>query len=230
MKMKTMNSVGLIAIGALFLTGKASALTETYSELYSGLTTANPSVVLPLDYFNPSAGTLTGVTVTLTSVDTISATVVNASIFTDPVNIGYTAVSATADVTVTSLTPSLSATTMGSASYGSGTAVPGRTVLPPQTTAPVSDSYSPAPAGLAAFEGPSFFDVTVAHGQITGSGSSSDRNADELSYGGTYSSSGSVMITYTYTAPASVPDGGLTAGLLGAALVGVGALRRKLLV
>jgi hypothetical protein len=231
--MKTRNISGLMAVGAIFLAANANALpeTETFTEPYSGLTAQHPSETLVLDYFNPHLGTLDGVTVTLTSVDSISAFTVNVSgLLGNPVNIAYSAVSATAHVTVNSLVPLLSATSQGTVSYGAGISVPGLDMLPGAATSPESASYSPLPAGLSAFEGPSTFDVTVTHGAISASGSSTDRNSDLLAYGGTFTSAGMVSITYDYTVPniVRVPDGGLTAGLLGCVLLGMGALQRKL--
>jgi hypothetical protein len=221
----------LATVGAMLLAAKASAITKTFTDSYSGLTALNPVATLTLNDFNPALGTLTGVTVTLTSIDTISAFVENISGYEPPfgpsgVNIAYSSVAASADVTVNSLTPLLSATSTGTVNYAPGTALPGYNGLIPTATAPVSASYSPGAAGFAAFEAPGTYQVEVTHGKITAGGSSIDPNSDLLSYGGSFSSAGTVAVTYNYIA---VPDSGLTASLLGMGMVGCALCGRKMI-
>jgi hypothetical protein len=219
MKMKTMNSVGLIAAGALLLAAKANAGSYSVTVDYGSPTPLGPGNTtqnLLVGPFNNLLGTLTGVTIGLDSVNTGDVSIYNSTGLTQ----AFSNATATEPVTVTG-PDSLSATATGNASIASGTVAPGLNNFP-GLPASASSSVSVPNADLPAFEGVSDITLSVYANGGTYGGSS----VSGVFFGGSFTSTGDVVVTYDYTAPA-VPDGGLTAGLLGSALVGLGALRRK---
>jgi hypothetical protein len=215
-----------IALGAAAFAFSASAAlveeTANYGSANSPLTLGS-SATLSLNQFNPSWGTLTSVTVTLFSYDTISSVVFSPSGQTA----SFTGASATFPVAV-SLSDALgdlnnltlrnngTAGPFSGSLPGPGMIVAGSANLPEQ-----SASITPT---LAPYEGAGqfSFDVLVANsnGSYSGNGGSS------LFFGGNAFSYGTVEVDYNYT-PNPVPESGTLLSGLGLAGICVVGLTRR---
>jgi hypothetical protein len=192
-------SMSLVAAISLLLAGRVNADMVSYVVDYgtpTPLTIGGSAINLNLDKFNTALGTLTSVTIILTSNDAVYGQIING---TDVVQ-GYNSDSAAMPVTVTAI-DSLTTTTTGTATYGAGT-VPG-----PQfnvTTLPTVNlnglvSSATLNSGFADYEGVGVQTFNLSVSSPSGSYAGSAVNPGSIFFGGDGSSSGSVEIEYTYT-------------------------------
>jgi hypothetical protein len=208
-------ALGLLATSALGTPSQAASV--TYDSSVVPLQSIPFSYVLSLPKFDPSLGTLTGVTL---SVDASVLGMVQ--IF----NISGTTKSftnATASVPMTATGPGgVVATTTATAVVASGTAAPGLNSYPPvlglsQGLAPV------APVNFGLYEGVGTFNgtlaVTAASGTFGGTG-----GGGSLFFGGTAEAGGAINVEYTYT-PSVVPEP-TSMALLGIGMTSFLAFRR----
>jgi hypothetical protein len=173
-----------------------------------------------LPTFDTTLGTLTSVSLNLSSFDIVSAEIINFS--NTPQS--YGGASATLPITVTAL-DGLNTTSTGSASYGAGIANAGPfviTVLPGQATADTASAT--LNSGFSDFEtiGGQLFNLSIASG--AGQYSISDAPSS-LAVSGAGTSYGTVSVQYNFT-PVPEPTTLALAGLGGFATLLV-ARRRK---
>jgi hypothetical protein len=181
------------------------------------------SYTLPVQQFNPSLGTLTGVTLS------VDATVTG---YIQIVNIGstsYTFTNATASVPVTVTGPGVptptSVSTTATATLASGTAAPGLNSYAGVT----ASSTGLTPVAMSAwgmYTGTGTFDGTIASTATGGtfSGTGGPGSQGKLFFGGTATAGGTIDVTYTYIS-AVVPEPNSMA-LLGIGMAGFFTYRR----
>jgi hypothetical protein len=203
--------------GSLLFASQARANTESFTVDYgtevSPLTSPD-SVLYLLPKFDTALGTLTNVSLVLSSNDEVAGQIFNIT----GSNIPYTDAFATIPVTVSAvILDGLTATATGYATYGAGVALPGLNSLP-SVTVTASDTAGLS-SGFAPYEGVGgqTYDLTVTSTFGT-YGGQADGSTPLLFFVGSAASYGDVEVTYTYTA---VPDGGYTVLLLGIGFVGL---------
>ena len=227
-----------VVVGLIVSSGAAFAGTISYDQIVSPQSTSF-NVDVALQKFDPTLGTLTGVTISFTA-DIIANIVVSNSLLTQ-----QSFSNATASVPVTVTGPG-SSTASGTAVAGpaSGTVGPAvqytipvvppfNVTVPTQTTvsgltAQTSGSHDVSSADFALYEGSG---GSLVHLTFSGnSGTFAGSGVNGVSFGGSATAGGDVKITYTYTAspPPAVPEPS-TFALLGLGSLGlaVGAYRRR---
>jgi hypothetical protein len=222
-------TVGLMAVMAAFASPAGATVqifTDNYGTSLAPLAIGSPNQNLSLSQFNPSLGTLIGVTVELISYDSIQAQVLNMG--SSPVN--YSADSAYYDGTqgsqrigVSASGGSLTLATSGSGSAGpfQGTAAPlGVTVAGTTPLPQVTDILHPA--NFTSYEGTGqiqyVLSIPVVPGHSTGSDTSLLFGSDAYSYG-------TIEVQYNY---AQVPEtGALWGSLFAIGLCAVELARRR---
>ena len=181
--------------------------------------------VLHFTKFDTSLGTLTGVTISMTATGYGTLTVQNTS------GNSVSFYNAHADVPVLVEGPDglTISTTLQSGNFGT----PGSRVDAPPN---VTTSYNGSSGTLSALGsvlsgnlslysglGGGLFDVTASPGDASSSGTETGGGHGYLLFGASETVSGTVKVEFTYTA---VPDGGLTAMLLGMGMLALGTVRR----
>jgi hypothetical protein len=206
--------------------GTAQAASVTYTAY---TTPQNTPLALPFDQtlslskFNPSLGTLTGISFTVSNsvsgyvsiynVDTSSHTFTNATA-------GDTV---TASTTVGSVPESVMTTS--NVTVASGSASPGVNNYLPATTVTTTGSQVLPMSDWGAYTGTggSMVSFSFAAGAATYGGTETNGSGD-LYFGGKVKGYGSISITYTYT-PFAVPEPA-SLGLLGIGMAGLLSFRR----
>jgi xanthosine utilization system XapX-like protein len=203
-------AAGLLVSLAFAMPSRADSVT------YYSSTVADQSVpfsyTLPVQQFNPSLGTLTGVTISVDATVTADIQIIN----TTGADQTFTDATASIPVTVTGPAGVMAATT-ATGTIASGIAAPGMNSFPGVTgsstgTEAVSD-FTPY-VGTGTFLGT--IAVTASNGTYSGSGPTG------LFFGGSVLAGGKIDVTYTFIAvpePASM-------SLLGIGIVGLLAYRR----
>ena len=192
---------------------------ETFSANYGELTGGN-SENLTLNEFDPALGTLTGITLTLISHDTIESEVIDLT----GQNQAYTGATATLPVTVAAL-DGLTATATGVAGPFSGVATRPQfsTTVAGTSQVTTTTSANVGAGDFILYEGTGkTFNVNVLVSDGIYSGSSA---GGTVAFFGTGDSRGTVEVAYDYLA---VPEPGTLAaglGLLG--YCGIGLVRRS---
>jgi hypothetical protein len=195
-----------IAVGVTAIAGSASASIQPEFATYGSSSSPLPlgsTESLSLPQFNPSLGTLTGVSVELYSYDTISSVVFN---FTGQ-SAAYSAATAAVPVTVRAalddyiLTTSAQGTAGPFAGLLSGASVPSVAGSLNITAQPASIS----PGDLGSFQGMGDLPITLtvpdSVGSYSGTGGSS------LFFGGNGYSYGTVEVDYSYISSMDEPGG-----------------------
>jgi len=181
----------LIAACAAFVLSKASLAADTTSFQYVlGATSTGTTTSFTLSGFNPSLGTLTGVTLTLNLTTTSVPVVFN------PGTAG--AAFTNANVTFTTFLNAPDGTQLALLSQSdnyNGVANPGSNVLAPVTTNILSDSRNVLPADFSQYTSTSPLTFTIGAPTQTSSGTSGDTS---LLFGGDSSLSGTFTITYEF--------------------------------
>ena len=188
----------------------------TFDNLYPG---ESSSQSLTLNKFNPSLGTLTGVTLTLFSYDTVNSEIYNFSAGSGT----YTDVTTTGPATVTATLGGVTTTATPTAGPFANTAPVGLSVAGTSAVSPVNSSVIVNPSDFLLYEGAGGlnFSVTIANLPLTYSGS---YGGSPLYFGGNAFSYGRVQIDYAYVA---VPEPGtLCAGLAAIGFCGMNMARR----
>jgi hypothetical protein len=173
------------------------------------------SVPLTLPLFNPSLGTLTGVTLSVDATITADIQVVN--INTSPM--AFT--NATASVPVTATGPGgATATVTAMAVVPSGTAAPGLNDFP--GVAGSTSGVNPvSPADFSLYIGTGTFTGTLS--VVAPTGTFSGSGPPGLFFGGTATAGGSIDVTYTFTPAVPEPS---SMALLGIGMVSLLSWRR----
>jgi hypothetical protein len=195
-----------IAVGVTAIAGSASASIQPEFATYGSSSSPLPlgsTESLSLPQFNPSLGTLTGVTVELCSRDTISSVVFN---FTGQ-SAAYSAATATVPVTVKAALDDYVLTTSAQ-----GTAGPFAGLLSAASVPRVAGSVNVAaqsavinPGDLGFYQGKGDLPITLtvpnSVGSYSGNGGSS------LFFGGNGYSYGTVEVDYSYISSMDDPGG-----------------------
>jgi hypothetical protein len=182
---------------------------ETFSASYGSCAAplaGGDSEDLILNDFNPSLGTLMGVTLTLISNDTIESEVINLT----TQNQAYTGATATLPVTATAL-GGLTTTATGVAGPFSGVASSPQfsTTVAGTSHVTTTTSVNASPGDFILYEGTGTFDVNVSALDGAYSGSSA---GNTVAFFGSGDSCGAVEVTYDYC---TVPEPGTLAAGLG---------------
>jgi hypothetical protein len=210
-----------IAVAVTVLATPVIAAIQIFSVDYGAFSSPLPigsSEGLDLVQFDPSRGTLTGVTLTLSSFDTVVSEVYNPG----GVSTAYTGATAKMPITVSAL-GGLTTTAAGNAGPFAGVSTgPGISVAGTAPIISLQNTVSVSPMDFGFYEGADAlsFTVTVDSSVESFSGSSSS----PLFFGGNGFSYGNVAIEYTYCA---VPEPGTTcAGLAAMGICGIELARR----
>lgn len=213
---------GLLAVGAVFtlVHSSASAALEQ-SQIVDYGSASDPvaggnTVNLAFDSFNPSLGTLNEILITLTSVDTVQAEVLNLG--SAPGAYSNVMVSGGME-TVSALDGLSTSTSTLSAGPFSGTAT-GTLTIAGTGSQTLSASAQVSPANFSWYTGgPGTFDVSVITGTATSSGTGGN-----LAFGWNANSYGTVELDYFYSV---VPEAGtLVPGLAIFGFAGIYLVRR----
>lgn len=199
---------------SISITASANVLVETAT--YSGADSFSDS--LSFGGFNPSLGTLTGISITLDTTEVVSAGVINLT----GASQGFANANASVPISVTAL-DSLSATVTGSAGPFAGTVNPfppvdyiaGSADILTKTVQVSSADFSLYESGL--------YNLTVAADAGTYSGTQTTGYGG-VYFGGTETATGSVVVDYTYT---SVPDSSLPVWLTAGIFAGLCVVAKK---
>lgn len=213
---------GLSATAEAAVESPSGTDVETFSANYGWCTspqTGDENWNLNLSDFNPALGTLTGVTLTLISYDTIESEVVNLTGQSQT----YSGATASLPVTLTAL-GGQTATTTGVAGPFSGTVAGPQftTAIAGTSQVVVSTSTLVAPGDLVLYEGAgNTFGVNVL---VSGGSYSGSAPGGTVAFAGNGTSCGTVEVTYDYV---PVPEPGtLIAGLGLLGYCGIGVVRR----
>ncbi len=224
-----------IAIAVAVLADAASAAILEESAPYGSSSSPlamGSSDPLSVPQFNTSQGTLTGVTITLYSYDTISSVVYNAT----GQSAAYSGATATVPVTVSAgLNASDVLTALAQDTAGPFTSPPLASALPGLSVAgSVSITAQPAiinPGDLGFYQGTGALPITVMVANSVGS--YSGNGGSSLFFGGNGYSYGRVEVDYTYVSPMDDPPGDpipepgtLCAGLAVISICGIEIARR----
>ena len=208
---------GLLLLGGSFT--RANALTLMYSQTI-------PTAAVPYTYnftlptFDSTLGTLTGVTIDLSTSATAEVDVFNATGSSQ----SFTNAFANLPITVTGPDTSTASTTV-SAGPLSGTANPGFNTFPGITGTGTGSTSVPS-SGFALYQtpggAPANFAAAVSGGTYGGTA------APGVFFSGSATAGGTVKITYTYTVPnGSVPEPGSVVLLCAGGISGAGVLLRR---
>jgi hypothetical protein len=184
-----------LALAALAVAPKADAAFETFSH-------TTPTATVPftdsftLPKFDTSLGTLTGITITLSTSVTAEVDIFNAT--GSPA--AFTNATATIPVTLTSPTETVSTTT--TATTPTGIAAPGFSAFP-GLTSNTSSTVTVALANFGQYEGVG--GGSASYSAAFSGGSYSGSSIPGVFFGGTATAGGITSITYTYS-PAAIPE------------------------
>jgi len=203
----------LAAFAALILTkGVLPADTESFLYILPSTSTGT-TTAFTLPGFNPSLGTLTGVTLTL-DLSTISAPFVY-----NPDGSSASFTNASVSFTTTVNAPDGADISILSQSNNySGTAIPGGNLLSPATTKILSGTDDVSPSNFSLYTSSSPLDFTVGALTQTSAGTSSDVH---LLFGGSSSLSGDFTVEYDYTPSTEAVPEPSTYALLLAGMTGL---------
>jgi hypothetical protein len=200
----------------------AAIMTQTVDYGSAGSPVAGGNTVnLAFNKFNPSLGTLTDIIITLDSVDTVQAVVLDAN--PNPGGNGYTGVSVSGGMETVNALGGLSTSTSSLSAGPFAGLTTGSQTIAGSTTQSLSASMNVLPANFSAYtSGTGTFDVSVVTGTATSSGSYTGK---PLFFGWNANSYGSVEIDYDFVA--APEPGTLFAGLSVLGFCGVTMFRRK---
>jgi PEP-CTERM putative exosortase interaction domain len=222
--MRIRSVVAAIALSTLALAGMSAQVRAAtiVQAINFGPLGANASTPLSFLTFNSALGTLNSVTITLDT--TLSARVLVNNLTAG--SLTWTSATGSINTTATGPAGTSTATALAIVDNTGGTLGPGGSYTGGFIEDTDDDTANVAPADFAAYIGDGFtsYDITVASGPfgVTGNGD------DGLLYGGNANVTGTVTVTYDYTA-AAVPEPGTLALLAPALLMGgvVVARRRR---
>lgn len=214
-------AAGLLAVGGL---SQADTITQT---LNIGTNAPSFTTNLPYNLFDSNLGTLTGVTVELTTASTATVTIANLTGTPQ----SYTNASAVFPLTVTGppgsttyVSTSISATSAG------GTVAPNSSVNIPVTG--TSDSGAIPIPNVPSTTWPTYFEAPGGGTDtfpfvFTASAGTYSVTGGDLLVGGSGSVGGTVTLVYTYQATGTVPEPGTWALVVASAGVSIAGLRRR---
>lgn len=200
------HKLSLLALAVVALAVPAAAKADFITQTFM-----NPSMAVPYTYnfaanqFNPSLGTLTSVTFTVTSNVVASVTVVNLN------STAQSFTNATASVPITVTGPNSTAvvlTATGTTAPQSGTVgadvggIPGMTMISGLTVT-ASSTTSLTGGALATYIGTGTSSLSFVFG--AGNGTYSGTGPSNVYFGGSAAADAKVVITYTFT-PATIPE------------------------
>ena len=195
MSLRKFSLLAAFAFAVLGQSAQAAFISQVQSYGPSTTPFADP---LTFNSFDPTLGTLTGVTIKLTENGTVTANVINLS----PGTSSFTNANSTGTVSVTgpdATTVAASFTTAGFSGTVSGI---GTTMQVGATTGSATTTTSVASSNFVSYEGASPLNYTIfANGSVMSTGTSA---SGAVAFYGTASLSGTVEIDYTYTA--AVPE------------------------
>ncbi len=209
--------LSMTALAAL-ASAPAFAATETFSAT-SGTLTAPFTGSVSLPQFNPTLGTLSGVSVTYSFGGSINFAVTNIS----STSYSFTGGTTTGTLTLSGANGVVAVSKTETASVASGTAVFGPTTFPPVT---ISEAGSFIATDLADYTGTGNAVLSFVGSALASSGTT-NAPSNTVFFGGGETSNANLSVTYTYSVPVVTTPEPADMAIFAVALVGLGLVMRR---